>query len=178
MPCFCPARASGELDRYQGDPTGGNGVQCQIPRYDPGGTAQRRGHGIGGHPQNRCHGEKFIHRWNGCDMTERDAWSWHICGWQMGDFSPHGMTWVTWDESARLLARPTRTSCHGTRPPPIIMPVLNKCSGFKQIVVVVTVSRAFWALIVWRGAAPLVLPKSHFKQKPYYLSFFSPYFTS
>lgn len=57
MLCFCPTRAAGELDGHQGDPAGGDGVQCQIPRNDPGGTAQRRGHGGDGHPQNRCHGE-------------------------------------------------------------------------------------------------------------------------
>lgn len=36
------------------------------------------------------------------------------------------------DERAGSLARPTWTSCHSAREPPIIMPVLPKCSGFKQ----------------------------------------------
>ncbi|CAF87185.1 unnamed protein product, partial [Tetraodon nigroviridis] len=54
--------AAGELDGHQGDPAGGDGVQRQIPGDDPGGTAQRGGHGVGRHSQNRCHGESFLRR--------------------------------------------------------------------------------------------------------------------
>lgn len=57
---FCVTRATRELDGHQGDSAGGDGVQCEVPRYDSCGPAQRRGHGLGCHSQNCCHGKSYV----------------------------------------------------------------------------------------------------------------------
>lgn len=59
----CPTRAPRELDGHQGDSAGGDGVQCEVPGYDSGGPAQRRGHGFSCHSQNCCHGESLAPFW-------------------------------------------------------------------------------------------------------------------
>lgn len=35
----CFSRAPRELDGHKGDPDGGNGVQCEVPGHDIGGSA-------------------------------------------------------------------------------------------------------------------------------------------
>lgn len=57
MSLLCSCRAPWELDGHQGDAAGGHGVQREVPRHDPGGPAQRRGHGNGCHQEDRHHGE-------------------------------------------------------------------------------------------------------------------------
>lgn len=72
---FFSTRAAGELDGHEGDAAGGHGVQCEVPGYDPGGSAQRRGHGLRCHPQDCCHGERLhlLPSTNFCAAVDAEA---------------------------------------------------------------------------------------------------------